>query len=126
MESHYYLAISPNGKTLAFNNNGSQWWRRGPNPSGHSDIWMVSEAIGANDHRRLTEYPGRNLRPMWKADGSGLYYLSDRDGKENIWYMPLAGDTEAEQITHFTDGRVLRPSISKNEKWIVFERNFQI
>ena len=126
MESHYYLAISPDGKTLAFNNNGNQWWRHGPNPSGHCDIWVVSEAVGANDHRRLTQYLGRNLRPMWKADGSGLYYLSDRNSKENIWYMPLAGDTEAEQITHFTDGRVLRPSISANEKWIAFERNFQI
>ncbi len=126
VETHYYLAISPDGKRLAFNNNGHQWWRHGPNPSGHSDIWVMSEAIGANDHRRLTQYLGRNLRPMWNADGSGLYYLSDCDGEENIWHMRLEGDAEAEQITHFTDGRVLRPSISADGKWIIFERNFQI
>ena len=125
-ETHYNLAISPDGKTLAFNNNGSQWWRRGQHPSGHSDIWIVSEAVGADDHRRLTQYLGRNLRPMWNADGTGLYYLSDRDGEENIWYMMVAGDTESEQFTHFSDGRVLRPSVSADGKWIVFERNFQI
>ena len=125
-ETHYNLAISPDGKTLAFNNNGSQWWRRGQHPSGHSDIWIVSEAVGANDHRRLTQYLGKNLRPMWDVEGTGLYYLSDRDGEENIWYMTLEGDTETEQFTHFTDGRVLRPSISADGKWIAFERDFQI
>lgn len=125
-ETHYNLAISPDGKTLAFNNNGSQWWRHGQHPSGHSDIWVVSEAVGADDHRRLTQYLGRNLRPMWNTDGTGLYYLSDRDGEENIWYMTLEGDTETEQFTHFTDGRVLRSSISADGKWITFEREFQI
>ncbi len=125
-EMHYNLAISPDGKTLAFNNNGSPWWRRGQHPSGHSDIWIVSEAVGADDHRRLTQYLGKNLRPMWNADGTGLYYLSDRDGEENIWYMTLDGDEETEPFTHFTDGRVVRPSISADGKWITFERDFQI
>ena len=125
-ETHYNLAISPDGKILAFNNNGSQWWRRGQHPPGHSDIWIVSEAVGVDDHRRLTQYLGKNLRPMWNADGTCLYYLSDRDGEENIWRMTLEGDTATEQFTHFTDGRVLRPSISADGKWIAFERDFQI
>ena len=125
-ETHYNLAISPDGKTLAFNNNGGPWWRHGQHPSGHSDIWIVSEAVGANDHRRLTQYLGRNLRPMWNPDGTGLYYLSDRDGEENIWHMTLEGDAVTEQFTHFTDGRMLRPSISADGKWITFERDFQI
>ena len=125
-ETHYNLAISPDGKTLAFNNNGSPWWRHGQHPAGHSDIWIVSEAAGSNDHRRLTQHLGKNLKPMWNTSGTGLYYLSDRDGEENIWYMTLEGDMEAEQFTHFTDGRVLRPSISADGKWITFERDFQI
>ena len=125
-ETHYNLAISPDGKTLAFNNNGGPWWRHGQHPPGHSDIWIVSEAVGANDYHRLTQYLGKNLRPMWNADGTGLYYLSDSDGEENIWHMTLAGDAEPEQFTHFVDGRVLRPSISADGKWITFERGFQI
>ena len=35
---------------------------------------------------------------MWNADGTGLYYLSDRDGEENIWYMTLEGDEETETV----------------------------
>ena len=124
LEAHYNLAVSPNGGTLAFNNNGQASWRRGPNPSGHSDIWTMS--VTGNNHQRLTQYLGKNLNPMWNADGDGLYYLSDRDGEENIWFMLLDGDGTAEQITHFTDGRLLRPSISADGKWITFERDFQL
>ena len=124
LESHYNIAISPDGSSLAFNNNGHAWWRRGPNPAGHSDIWTVD--VSATDYKRLTQYLGKNLNPMWNADGDRLYYLSDRDGQENIWSIGLEGEATAEQITHFTDGRVLRPSISADSKWIVFERGFQL
>jgi tricorn protease len=126
LETHYNITISPDGKTLAFNNNGHPWWRHGRNPAGHSDIWIMDEAIGAGGHRRLTRYLGRNLKPMWDSDGAGLYYLCDRDGEENIWYMPLMGDNDAIPITHFTDGRVLRPAISADGKSIGFERDFQL
>ena len=125
METHYHLATSPDGSTLAFNNNGHPWWRHGQNPAGHSDIWIADES-GVSNHRRLTQYQGRNLRPMWNADGSKIYFLSDRDSHENIWLMSLNGDGDAEQITNFTDLRMIRPSISAKGNWIVFERNFQI
>ena len=95
-----------------------------PNPAGHSDIWTVD--VSGTDYKRLTQYLGKNLNPMWNADGDRLYYLSDRDGQENIWSIGLEGEATAEQITHFTDGRVLRPSISADSKWIVFERGFQL
>ncbi len=125
-ERHYNLAISPNGKTLLFNNNGDQWWRHGQNPDQHSDIWIVSEADGSDNFKRLTAYRGRNLWPMWSADGKSVYFVSDRDGEENLWKMPRRGDKTAEQVTEFDSGRVLRPSISRDGKWVVFERDFQI
>jgi len=124
-ESYYSLAISPNGKTLAFNNNGYAWWRKGSRPSGASHIWLVSEKIGSNDYRKITDYQGRNLYPMWDSRGRGLYFVSDRDGNENIWWQDIkTGKTK--QITHFSDGRVMRASVSGNGKWIVFQRDFAI
>lgn len=124
-ETYYNIAVSPDGKTLAFNNNGHQWWRHGPNPGGMSDIWIVGEAIGSQDYRKITDFAGRNMWPMWNSDGKGLYFVSDRDSMENIWYKDIEHG-EAEQITHFEDDRVLRPSISGNGSQIVFERNFGI
>jgi len=124
-ESYYNLTISPDGKTLAFNNNGDAWWRHGPNPSGASNIWLVSEPIGSKDYRKITDYSGRNLYPLWDTKGKGLYFVSDRDGNENIWYQDTKTG-KAKQITHFKDGRAIRASISGNGKWIVFERDFAI
>ena len=124
-ESYYNLAVSPDGMFLAFNNNGDPWWRHGPNPFSSSEIWMVRETIGSRDYRRITNSPGRNMWAMWDTNGRGLYFVSDRDGYENIWYQNIH-DNSTEQITHFTDGRVLRASISGNGKWIVFERDFRI
>jgi len=124
-EGYDNLTVSPDGKTLALNNNGDQWWRHGPNPSSPSNIWIVSEPIGSKDYRKITEYPGRNMWPMWDSGGKGLYFVSDRDGNENIWRKGI-DNSDAEQITHFADGRVLRASISGNGERIVFERDFRI
>jgi len=124
-ESHYNLTVSPDGKKIAFNNNGDKWWRHGPNPPGMSDIWVVGEPIGSKNYRKITDYNGRNMWPMWNSDGKGLYFVSDRDGQENIWYKSMRA-RNAKQITHFEDDRVLRASISGDGSSIVFQRDFGI
>jgi tricorn protease len=126
MESHYNAAVSPDGAWIAFNNNGHQWWRHGPNPAGHSDIWVMAEGAGADDFRRLTAFLGHNVRPMWGEGGESIYYVSDRGGEENIWRMSLEGDADAQPVTAFTDGRVTNPSISADGRWITFEREFGV
>ncbi|MAF11817.1 peptidase S41 [Candidatus Poribacteria bacterium] len=126
MESHYNVAVSPDGARVAFNNNGQQWWRHGHNPAGHSDIWVMAEAADADDYRRLTAYLGLNTRPMWGEDGETTLYVSDRGGEENIWQMSLDGDDDATPVTEFTEGRVTNPSISADGRWIAFERDFRL
>ncbi|MCC6444304.1 MAG: PD40 domain-containing protein [Armatimonadetes bacterium] len=122
-EAHYNVAPSPDGKWIALNNNGDPWWRRGPNPNAASDIWVASACVGADDFRKLTDGKGRNLYPMWAADSQGFYYVSDRDGDQNIRYLPLEG-SGSWPVTRFAGGRLLRPQISRDGRWIVFERDF--
>ena len=62
--------------------------------------------------------------PMPTADGSKVFFMSDRSGAQNIWVLPRGG--QAKQLTNFTDGRVIWPSISYDGKEIAFERNFHI
>ena len=50
--------------------------------------------------------------------------MSDRGGAQNIWTLPLGG--KMRQVTKFTDGRVLWPTIGYDGKAIVFERDFKI
>ena len=62
---------------------------------------------------------------MWSADGRSLFYMSDRSGAQNIWTLPSGGGA-AKQVTRFTDGRVLWPTISYDGRTIVFERDFEV
>src|SRR2546423_2419186 len=61
---------------------------------------------------------------MWGDGGKSLYFISDRSGAENIGKLRPGG--EARQLTKFTDGRVLWPSISYDGRAIVFERGFGV
>ncbi len=67
---------------------------------------------------------GRNAWPNWTPDGKQLYFMSDRSGAQNIWTLPLGG--KLRQVTKFTDGRVLWPSMGYDGKAVVFERDFKI
>ena len=62
---------------------------------------------------------------MWSPDGKTLFYMSDKSGAENIWSADAATGAE-HQLTHFTSGRCLWPTISYDGKTIVFERHFAL
>lgn len=124
--NEFFSAESPDSRSLAFNARGiasGQWWRKGHSHIDESEIWLRRE--GATPaYERVTEGGAKELWPMWNTDGSSLFYVSDRTGSENIYSRPLRG--QAKQITRFTNGRVLWPTISYDGKMMVFERNFSI
>ena len=101
-------------------NSASQWWRRGRSHLDESELWQKS----GDTYTQLTQRGAKQMWPMATADGSKLYFVSDRTGPQNIWSMPKGG--QAKQITNFTDGRVLWASLSNDGQEIVFERNFRI
>lgn len=120
-----HLAVSPDGRTLAFNVTRNAWWRRGPNPYGGAELWTVGSAPDASDYRRVGDAPGLSRWPLWAPDGQGLYFVSDRDGVENIWFQAIEGGP-AHRLTSFGEGRLLWPAISLDGATIVFERDFRI
>jgi Tol biopolymer transport system component len=75
-------------------------------------------------YERLIPRGAKQLWPMWSPDGRTLYFMSDRGGAENVW--SVGRDKSAQQITKFTAGRVLWPSIARDGRSIVFERNFGV
>ena len=125
--TEYFAAPAPDGRTLAFTARGmagSQWWRKGHSHLDESEIWLRREGTPAV-YERVTDGGAKEAWPMWAHDGKSLYYMSDRSGAQNIWERPLAGGP-ARQITKFTGGRVVWPSISADGRAIVFERDFRI
>jgi Tol biopolymer transport system component/C-terminal processing protease CtpA/Prc len=140
----FFAAPSPDGQRVAFSargNSSGQWWRKGHSHLDESELWILDlsspgSTVGptagptagspptAPRFERLTERGAKQMWPMWSADGRSLFYMSDRSGAQNIWSLPLGG--VAKQVTRFTDGRVLWPTISYDGRTIVFERDFEV
>lgn len=121
--SEFFSAPSPDGTSVAFSARGisnTQWWRKGRSHIDETEIWLKK----GDTYQKIVEGGAKQLWPMWSADGSRIFFVSDRSGPQNIWMQAIGG--EAKQLTNFTDGRVLWANISYDGKQIVFERNFKI
>jgi Tol biopolymer transport system component len=126
--NEYWSQPSPDGAQLAITARGTvsgQWWRRGHSHLDESEIWVLRDAT-AMRYDRLSEGGQKDAWPMWSADGRSIWFVRDRQGIENVWARPAAGGGEARQVTRFTDGRVLWPTIARDGAAIVFERNFRV
>ena len=128
-------AVNPVNGTIAFTSGAmavTQWWRKGHAHIDETRFTLLTpatltSATGAGAaplYKPFLENHAKNLWPQWSADGRTLFYVSDFSGTENIWEKPLTGN--ARQVTKFTGGRVLFPSISYDGKAMVFERDFRI
>jgi Tol biopolymer transport system component/C-terminal processing protease CtpA/Prc len=121
----FFAAPSPDGQRLAFSargNGAAQWWRNGRSHLDESELWLLHFATPR--YEQLTKRGAKQLWPMWSADGKSLYYVSDRSGTQNIWTLPIGGAER--QVTNFTEGRVVWPTISYDGRAIVFERDFEV
>jgi tricorn protease len=122
--NEWAAAPAPDGSTLAFVGRGYvQWWRHGHAHIDQSVIMLMREH-STSKYEPLTDGGAKEVWPMWGEGGKSLYYMSDRDGAENIWKLPLGG--RPVQLTKFTAGRVLWPSISYDGRTVVFERGYGI
>ena len=126
-------APHPSENLVAFVSGGmavSQWWRKGHSHIDETKLSLVTpHEGGAPAYQTILQNSAKNLWPMWSADGRQLYFMSDKSGAENIWRIAARGTQAkqtAQQITRFTEGRLLWPSISRDGAAIVFERNFAI
>jgi tricorn protease len=128
--AEFMAAPSPDGGTVAVVARGfsqSQWWRKGHSHLDESEIWLVrGDGARAPTYEQLLARDAKQQWPMWSADGTSLYYVSDRDSAQNLWVKPIQHGGEAHRLTSFTDGRVLWPSIDAGGKTIVFERDFGV
>ncbi|CAN1531152.1 Peptidase_S41_TRI domain containing protein [Caulobacteraceae bacterium] len=124
--NEFQSAPSPDGKSVALMAKGisnGQWWRHGSSHIDQTELWLKPIAAGA-PYQQLLPTGARHAWPMWQPDGGALWYMSDEGGAENLWKLTLGG--KPEQVTRFTDGRLLWPTVGYDGKTIVFERGFAI
>lgn len=122
---------SPDGKQIALVAKGIssvQWWRNGHAHIDETEVWLkpiASASASDGGYHLLLAADSKHAWPMWSGDGRTLFFMSDKSGSENLWSAD-ASTGAAKQLTHFTSGRCLWPTLSYDSKTISFERNFHI
>ncbi len=81
-----------------------------------NNIW-VCNADGSN-HIQLTKGDKNSGSPAWSPDGKWISFVSSRDGKSNLYLIPVSGG-EAEKITDVKTS-VSQYKWSNNGKMIAF------
>ncbi|MBN1592829.1 MAG: PD40 domain-containing protein, partial [Candidatus Coatesbacteria bacterium] len=117
-------SLSPDGETLAFIRGGVPWWSRGYHGSANLDLWLKSLKEG-QAAVQLTKFDGRDSDPMWSADGSDVYFISDRDDASNIWAKPIDGG-DARMVSDFGADGLVHARISGDGSTIVCELDAEI
>ncbi|HNR05951.1 MAG TPA: S9 family peptidase [Saprospiraceae bacterium] len=66
-----------------------------------NQIWMTD--IKTGKQMPLTRGDKNSAQPAWSPDGQWISFVSNRDGKNNLYLLPVAGG-EAEKITDVKSG----------------------
>lgn len=85
-------SLSPDGSQLLYT---VTYYNMGEN-RGVTAIYVQNMASG--EVNRLTDHASNNVAPQWSADGSMIYFLSDRSGSMQLWQMNAAG-SDARQLS---------------------------
>jgi serine/threonine protein kinase/Tol biopolymer transport system component len=73
---------SPNGHRIAY-------WGL-PKGSSRRVLWTLpATANGEAEPVPVTQDDHVNWNPVWAPDGRGLYFVSDRSGSMNVWWVPV-------------------------------------
>jgi Tol biopolymer transport system component len=73
-------SISPDGRFIAYDLQQEIGSRQ-------KDIYLLTTDGSTNE--RIVADPANDINPLWKSDGSGIVFLSNRMGTQDIWSLQL-------------------------------------
>lgn len=126
--NEFFSAESPNGSAMAITARSTasgQWWRNGRSHLDEAEVWIARDGA-VPSYQPVTTGGAKEMWPMWAADGNALFYVSDRGGVQNVWSKAVTGTAAPRQLTNFTRGRVLWPSLAADGRLMAFEHDFEI
>lgn len=110
------ILISAAGMERAhYNNDGSQLvfedrkgyedaWRKHHVSSVTRDIWTMD--IKKNTYTRITSFEGEDREPIYSADDQWIYFLSEKQGNQNLFKISVKASGNYQQLTTFKENPV--------------------
>jgi dipeptidyl aminopeptidase/acylaminoacyl peptidase len=90
-------ALSPDGRWVAYTVRETNW----DDNAYETEIWLAASQSG--EPRPLTNADKSSLQPAWSPDSRTLAFVSDRDGKRQVYRIDVSGG-EAERLTNLDEG----------------------
>ena len=78
--------LSPDGRSLAYD-------RRTGGGKGDWNIYVL--ALDGSLETELVSDPANDTHPIWSRDGSRIFFLSNRSGKQSLWSVGVSGGKRA-------------------------------
>ncbi len=97
-------------------------WRKHQTSSLTRDVWKFD--IKENTYTQLSDYIGEDREPLFSNDDQFIYYLSEKNGSQNIFKSTVDGKKET-QISSFKDHPVRHLTRSNNNS-LCFSWNGEI
>ena len=98
-------------------------WRKHHTSSVTKDIWLMDAK--ANTYTQLSNYAGEDREPLFSHDDASVYYLSEKNGSQNIYKMPLGNKGGEQQLTTMTKNPIRHLSAS-NDNTLCFTYDGEI
>jgi tricorn protease len=98
-------------------------WRKHHTSSVTRDIWLYD--LKTQDYRQLSGFGGEDREPVFSADDQYVYYLSEKNGNQNIYKAPVLAKTAEQQLTSFKQSPVRHLS-NANDNTLCFTYNGEI
>lgn len=98
-------------------------WRKHHTSSVTRDIWIFD--IKAKTYRQVSTFEGEDRNPIFSEDGKNIYFLSEKNGNQNLFQMPVAGQANYLQLTNFQHDPV-RHLTAANDQTLCFSQNGEI
>lgn len=110
-DGHVFASYLGNANEIVYVRDPGNWARKHYRGSYNHDLWKLDLATGT--HTELTSFNGKDLWPQPSPDGKTVYFVSDRDGSENLWKLDIDGG-KPQQVSFFKGDGPRWPRISSD------------
>ena len=86
-------------------------WRKHHTSSVTRDVWTMDVKNGT--YKKISDFAGEDREPVYSSDDEAVYYLSEKNGNQNIYKKMMRATSPERQLSSFKTNPVRHLSISR-------------